>query len=101
MIVQTINESLFVKSFWDYGRGENFSYEGLCTLFEYLEETFPGDDNPYILDVIALCCEFSEFNSLEALEQEFDMGLEAVQDNTTVLEVCHTGKNSSYIVGEF
>jgi len=101
MIVQTINDSLFVKSFWDCGRGEQFSYEGLCTLFEYLEEMFPGDDNLYELDVIALCCEFSEFNSLKSLEQYFDMSLEAVQDNTVVLEVCHTGKEPSYIVGEF
>jgi len=101
MIVQTINESLFVKSFQYYGRDKDFSYEGLCTLFEYLEEMFPEDDNPYLLDVIALCCEFSEFDSLEEIEEAYNMNLEAVQDNTVVLEVYHMGKETAYIVGEF
>jgi len=101
MIIQTIDESQFVGAFRDYGRDKEFSYAGLCTLFEYLEDMFPGDDSHYMLDVIGLCCEYSEFDSLEALEQEFDMSLEAVQDNTIVLEVGQYKKEPSYIVGEF
>lgn len=38
------------------GRGDQFSYEALGLLFDYLEENDPD----YELDVIALCCEYSE-----------------------------------------
>lgn len=41
-------------------RPDNFSYEGLAVLFDYLEEL--GDDigEEIELDVIAICCDFSE-----------------------------------------
>jgi len=41
-------------------RKTNFSYEGLEILFEYLEELEEGTDQEIELDVIALCCDFSE-----------------------------------------
>ena len=40
---------------------KNFSYEGLSALFTYLEET---EEEDYELDVIALCCEFTEYDSI-------------------------------------
>ena len=50
-------------------RPENFTYEGLDALFEYLEsyEESTGDNIEF--DPIALCCEYSEFaNPLEAAQ---------------------------------
>jgi len=67
MIIEEYDESLFISRFEDYKRvGENkdFSYKGLRFLFEYLEET-TDEENPLKLDVISLCCDFSEYNDLE------------------------------------
>ena len=50
------NASQFRDEFRAHNRGDQFSYEGLGLLFEYLEEIDPQ----YELDVIALCCEYSE-----------------------------------------
>ena len=62
---QTITRSAFIDAFHDMGRADNFSYDGLCALFDWLEEQ--GEE--YELDVIALCCEFSEYGSaLECIE---------------------------------
>jgi hypothetical protein len=38
MIVNTIDQCLFRQTFHNYGRGDQFSYEGLNALFDYLEE---------------------------------------------------------------
>ena len=71
MIIEEYDESLFISRFEDYKRVEtpenrngNFSYEGLRALFEYLED-ITDEENPYKLDVIALCCEYSEYKNIE------------------------------------
>ena len=56
----TINLHQFRDAFYRMGRKTNFSYEGLEILFEYLEELEEGTDQEIELDVIALCCDFSE-----------------------------------------
>ena len=67
MIIEEYDESLFISRFEDYKRVEtkenpngNFSYKGLRVLFEYLDEAY-DEENPLKLDVISLCCEFSEY----------------------------------------
>jgi cytochrome oxidase Cu insertion factor (SCO1/SenC/PrrC family) len=55
-MIQTINLSDFRDAFHACGRQAQFSYEGLTALFEFLEEVAPDFD----LDVVALCCEYSE-----------------------------------------
>jgi len=56
----TINLNQFRDAFYRMGRKDNFSYEGLEVLFEYLEEIEEGTGTEIELDVIALCCDFSE-----------------------------------------
>lgn len=46
----------FRDAFHNAGRSTQFSYEGLKLLFDYLEEI----DADYDLDVVALCCDYSE-----------------------------------------
>ena len=46
----------------------NFSYEGLRALFDYLEEYEEYTGTPIELDVVALCCEFTEY------EDAYDFG---------------------------
>ena len=48
------NASQFRDEFRQCGRADQFSYEALGLLFDYL------DDENYDLDVIAICCEYSE-----------------------------------------
>lgn len=56
-MIQTINVSDFRAAFHSMGRKDQFSYEGLGALFDYLEDF---DGGGYDLDVIALCCDYSE-----------------------------------------
>ena len=49
-------------------RPDNFSYEGLGLLFEYLEQYEQDCDTELELDVIALCCDYSEAPPIEIAE---------------------------------
>ena len=59
MIIQTVDVYQFSKAFLD-SRPNNFSYEGLACLFDYLDQLSDDCGEPLELDVIAICCEFSE-----------------------------------------
>ena len=62
---QTIsNASQFRDAFRAAGRQDQFSYEALGLLFDYLEDVHPD----YELDVIGLCCDYAESTPVEILE---------------------------------
>jgi hypothetical protein len=83
------NLDAFNDRFIDWGRKENFSYAGRRALYDYLYDLAQDTGEPVELDVIALCCEFSEYASLaefnEAQGTTFE-SWEDVQDHTTVIE---------------
>ncbi len=79
MIIEEYDESLFISRFEDYKRVEtsenpngNFSYKGLRALFNYLDE-IADEENPYKLDVIALCCEYSEYKNLNEYKKDYNL----------------------------
>lgn len=57
-----VNFSQFCDSFFGSYK-DNFSYEGKRALFDYLEgyEDDTGEDSE--LDIVALCCDYSEHDS--------------------------------------
>lgn len=75
--------SAFRDQFHRMGRGEQFSYKGLQVLFEYLEDVNPE----YELDVVALCCDFTESSIDDALKYYSLDSLDDLKDNTQVIEV--------------
>jgi|SRR5210317_391666 hypothetical protein len=83
-MIKTITEWDFVNSFDEMNRSENFSVEGRKALFELLEEVNPD----FELDVIAICCEFSEYEDLNELKQEYSHLLEGeeFEDDDEVLD---------------
>ena len=73
---RNVTEHDFTEAFRDYGRNDEFSYEGLKALYEWFEEYEEGlkaleDTGEEIeLDVIGICCDFSEYDSaLEAARE--------------------------------
>ena len=68
---QTINFTDFQRAFTDYNREDNFSYEALQGLFDWLEEYEESTGVEVELDVIAICCEFTEYESLEELKESY------------------------------
>jgi hypothetical protein len=55
----TVTESRFHEAFHNAGRADQFSRAARSALFEYLEEIESGGEEME-LDVVAICCDFSE-----------------------------------------
>lgn len=68
----TVTESMFRDMFVNYDRKENFSFEGLGLLFNYLEQLEEDTGYEMELDVIAICCDYCEM-SLEEFAQEYSL----------------------------
>jgi Zn finger protein HypA/HybF involved in hydrogenase expression len=97
-MIQTVNNSDFHNAFNQMDRDTQFSYEALNLIYEYLEQYEEDTGEPIELDVIAICCEYSEDDyesiassysiDLEGIELE-ELQIEAVrkylEDNTTLI----------------
>jgi hypothetical protein len=75
---QTINKSQFRDAFHAMGRGDQFSYDALGMLFDYL-------DGDHELDVIAICCTFSE-DSPRYIADQYDIAVSDDDDHDEVLD---------------
>ena len=79
-------EDVFNKS---YNYKDNFSYEGKKALFEYLEQYEEDTGQEIELDIVALCCEYSEYNNLEEIQKNYNgiKRIEDLEDHTTVIPI--------------
>ena len=94
---QTIdNARQFRDAFDNAGRGDQFSYEALGLLFDYLEDLDPS----YELDVVALCCEYDEATP-EEIAESYSIDLEGCDDDDEKLSVVvEYLANEASLVGE-
>lgn len=83
---QTIDFSLFEQAFKNYNRTSNFP-TGLRSLFEYLEEYEDSTGEQIELDVVALCCDYSEDKLSEVLKNYSLDSIDELRDNTQVIMV--------------
>lgn len=80
--------TVYLNEFRDYFRQirpDNFSYEGLGILFEHLEEWEEGTGEELELDVIALCCDFSE-EDYKDIAKNYDIELDEDEDEETQMQ---------------
>ena len=70
-IIKTVSAYDFERAFADYGRKDQFTYEGKLALYEHLCELSDDMGAPIELDVIALCCEFTEYENLEEYSEQY------------------------------
>ena len=94
----TVNKSEFIEAFRRYDRYDQFGYDALCSLFDYMELLESDAGEEIELDVIAICCEYS-VDSVEDIASSHDIDiedmdedeardavLEYLNDNTTVID---------------
>jgi hypothetical protein len=78
-MINTINKYEFRDAFQKMGRGDQFSYEGLIALFDYLEMLEDDIGEPIELDVISLCCEYSEYENLKEFQDDYGDEYESLE----------------------
>ena len=86
-MIMTLTETDFIDLTNKYSQyKDNFSYEGKKALFKYLEE-LEEEDFQIEFDYIALCCEYSEYDTKQDLLYEYSSSsLENLKDNTEIIE---------------
>ena len=97
---QSINMYQFERAFNNMDRGEQFSYDGLKALYEYLEEYEEDTGTEVELDVIALCCEYAEYDSLKEFQADYGEkygSIEAISDETSLIPI----DDNSFIIQQF
>ena len=96
---QTINQYNFTEAFRKI-RPNNFSYEGLKALYDYLEGYEEDTGEELELDVIAFCCDFTEYKNLKEFQSDHSdeyKTIDDIEDATTVIRI----DNESFITQSF
>lgn len=73
-IVQTLSKSSFIDAFTHSSRKDQFSYEALEAIFEYMEEYSANTGEAIELDIVAICCDWSEC-TWEEIARDYDVDL--------------------------
>lgn len=80
-IVKAIhNKYAFHDQFQVCGRGEQFSLEAFDALFEHLTERANQQDEFYELDVIAECCAWSEYETVQEAIDNYGDDIQTLDD---------------------
>ena len=85
-IVMNVNSSSFVDQFQKCNRMDNFSYDALLLLFDYLEDLSEDLEQSIELDVIALCCDYTEQDYL-SIAQDYMIDLTDAEEEDEQMEV--------------
>ena len=109
---ENISFSTFCDRFKQMNRDNNFSYEGKRALFDYLEQFEEDAKKEIELDIIALCCEYNEYESIkdylqyystdeesetyENIEDFEEAVFQEIANKTTLIEF-----DSGFIIGAY
>ena len=84
---QTVTEQSFVDAFVNMNREDNFSRLGRIALYDYFTELEEDCGIEVELDVIAICCEYSEYADEDEVRKVYGLDEdEDIRDYTTVIE---------------
>lgn len=98
-MVQKINFQDFVDGFKKAGRENQFSYDALKLIFEFMEEIEEVIEKTIEYDVIGICCDFSEY-TLKDFNNDFETDFESLDEVEKYLSFDTTviGKTEDSIV---
>tara|TARA_R110002167_G_scaffold150431_2_gene344160 strand:- start:97 stop:396 length:300 start_codon:yes stop_codon:yes gene_type:complete len=92
MITKTLNKYDFINEFETSTERQNqFSYNALSSLYDYYDDMSHCLDMPYDFDMIAICCDFTEYNTIEEAAEAYSISPIELEDKTTVLHVLENG----------
>ena len=91
---QTINVHGFRDAFKSMGRADQFSYDALGMLFNYFDDVDPDHE----LDVIAICCAFSE-DMPAYIADQYDIDVDGLDDGEVLDAVLEYLGEKTQVIG--
>jgi len=96
----TLNRSQFMDNFSSMDRYDQFGYDGLTVLFDYLESYEEDTGEEIELDVIALCCDYSH-DTVQEIADNYNLDLSECDDDAAKREAVENYLNeNTTICGE-
>ena len=89
-----VDYSMFVDAFRCMGRENQFSREALEALFEYVENYEEDTGIRVELDVVGLCCEFTEYESAITAAEDYGFTTELEAEDYNSQEDFEEAKES-------
>ena len=80
---QTINFTTFANTFQNSSRKDQFSYEALELIFDYIEQYESETGEEIEFDTIAICCEWSE-STPENIVRDYKIEVEDITEDYTL-----------------
>ena len=90
----TVTSDMFADAFRRMGRDDQFSRDALEALFNYLEEYEQDTGDDLELDVIGLCCDFTEYESAITAAEDYGFTSELEADDYNSQEDFEEAKES-------
>jgi len=95
---QTVYLDDFRQAFNNAGRENQFSYEGLGVLFDWFEEMDNSTGTESELDVIAICCEFTE-EYYKDIANRYGIDIEGMDESEALQTVIDYLQENTLYVG--
>ena len=71
-MITYVTQSEFIDTFRNsHSYKNNFSYDGLIALFEYLEDLEIDTGGQINFDMVGLCCDYSEYSNIEEFINDY------------------------------
>jgi len=88
-MIENVTQSEFIDRFkFSQDHKDNFSYSGLCALYDSIQDYEESTNEDTWFDMIAICCEFQEFTDITEFNNDYGMDcktLEDIQDETLTI----------------
>ena len=97
---KSVWENEFIDAFKEMRRDNNFSYEGKKALYNYLEDYEEATGEEIELDIIALCCEYTEYENLEEFNDNYGKDCKSLEDIEYYTQVIPV-TNERFIIQDF
>lgn len=97
---QTVYFDDFVRPF-EAHRPHDFTRPALVALFDFLEEYEDSTGETIEFDMIALCCDFTEYRDVEEFQGDYSAdynSIEDIEEQTTVIRI---PDSESFIIQAF
>tara|TARA_R100000315_G_scaffold48799_1_gene23107 strand:+ start:2566 stop:2883 length:318 start_codon:yes stop_codon:yes gene_type:complete len=101
---ETVTVYRFVDAFMQSDTYKNnFSYEGLHALFDYIQQVEDDIGEEFEFDVVGICCDYTEYDDLDDFDRDYSQNgkvytMDEIREETVVIEIPDTER---FIIGVF
>ena len=90
----TIDTYYFRNWFLNSQYHNNFSVEGLSSLYNYLVDLEEDQNTEFNFDPVAFACEYSEYDSLQEIIENYNSidNIQDLENNTSIIPVVGTDR---------